>query len=785
MALLEASATLTNTLEPPVVLASILHLSERLLVADAHAIWRLHAPSGRWQIASASGLSEPYKQAAIQILEQTPQMPQTPVVADDVFALPMLERRKEAYRAEGIRSMLVVPLRIHGRICGTLAVYHRRPHHFDAIEVRVATGVANLAAGLLGSADLYAEQARLHAEARAREEWLRVTLASIGDAVIATDIDGRATFLNPVAEGLIGWKRQEAEGQPLETIFRIINEQTRRPAENPVPRALREGTVIGLANHTVLIARDGSERPIADSASPIRNERGEITGVVLIFRDVTEAKKARAALEESEQQFRQLAEHITDVFWMATPSLSKILYASPAYETIWGRSRRSLYEDPHSFLEAIHPEDRQRAMAKMDRQARGESTAEEYRVVRPDGSVRWIWDRAFQVRDADGQVYRVAGIAEDVTGRKRAEQDARFLADASATLAAVVDYESTLQKVARLAVPFFADWCTVDMLDEGGTLRRLAVAHVDPSKVELAHELHRRYPPDPSEPRGTWDIIRTGRSKLVEISDDLLAATVTEADFLRILRELGLRSYMGVPLAVRDRILGVITFIAAESGRRYEAADLVVAEDLAHRAAVAIENARLYQAVREADRRKDEFLALLGHELRNPLAPICNALQLLKMPGADGAVADKAREMMVRQVEHLVRLVDDLLDVSRIMRGKVELRREPLEVATVVARAVETSQPVLDAERHELTVSLPPGPMWVNGDLVRLAQVVSNLLNNAAKYTESGGQISLTASAEENEAVLRVRDTGIGISPEQLPRLFDMFFQGQRRTKDG
>ncbi|HQU43031.1 MAG TPA: ATP-binding protein, partial [Pirellulales bacterium] len=209
---------------------------------------------------------------------------------------------------------------------------------------------------------------------------------------------------------------------------------------------------------------------------------------------------------------------------------------------------------------------------------------------------------------------------------------------------------------------------------------------------------------------------------------------------------------------------------------------LAVAEDLAHRAAVAIENAQLYQALKEDDRRKNEFLALLGHELRNPLAPISNSLQLLKLSGVDAAISARARDMMERQVEHLVRLVDDLLDVSRIMRGRVELRRESVTLDAVVARAVETSQPLLDAEGHRLTVSIGAERLLVHGDLVRLAQIVSNLLNNAAKYTPRGGKIQLTVARENEMAVVRVRDTGIGIALEALPRLFDMFYQAERTT---
>jgi two-component system CheB/CheR fusion protein len=182
----------------------------------------------------------------------------------------------------------------------------------------------------------------------------------------------------------------------------------------------------------------------------------------------------------------------------------------------------------------------------------------------------------------------------------------------------------------------------------------------------------------------------------------------------------------------------------------------------------------------EADRHKNEFLAMLAHELRNPLAPIRNAVQILKMPGADRRTIDQAREMMDRQLQHLVRLVDDLLDVSRIMRGKISLDRQPVDLATIVGRAVETAQPVIDAHGHLLTVELPDRPVMLGADLVRLAQVLSNLLTNAAKYTERAGRIWLTATAEGDEVICRVRDTGIGIASDLLPRVFDPFVQAER-----
>jgi PAS domain S-box-containing protein len=500
--------------------------------------------------------------------------------------------------------------------------------------------------------------------------------------------------------------------------------------------------------------------------------------------DVTEHRQAEQTVRASEERLRLALEAGQMGVWEWNLKTNVIQW-SDNLEPIHGLAPGSFGGTLESFERLIFPDDRELVQGAIARALQERSSYDiEFRNVWPGGSVHWMSGKG-KVFVENGEPIRMIGVGMDVTDRKRAEQDSRFLADASAALAGLVDYESTLQKVARLAVPTFADWCAVDVLDEGDVLRRLAVAHVDPLKVDLAHEVHRRHPPDPASWQGAWNVLRTGKSTIIpEITDELLTSSVRDAEILRIVRELGLRSYMCVPLAARGQMLGVVTFVAAESGRRYTAADLAVAEDLAHRAAVAVENARLYQTVREADRRKDEFLALLGHELRNPLAPIRTSLHVLKLPGADAVIARRAREMMERQVEHLVRLVDDLLDVSRIMRGKVELRREPVEMATVVARAVETSQPVLDAEGHRLTVAVPPEPLWVDGDPVRLAQVVSNLLNNAAKYTERGGQVWLTAAREGGEAVVRVRDSGIGIAPQLLPRLFDMFFQAERRTKD-
>jgi PAS domain S-box-containing protein len=250
---------------------------------------------------------------------------------------------------------------------------------------------------------------------------------------------------------------------------------------------------------------------------------------------------------------------------------------------------------------------------------------------------------------------------------------------------------------------------------------------------------------------------------------------------------LPVKSYLAVPVVSRSgRVIGGLFFGHERPGVFTERAERLVA-GIAAQAAVCMDNAQLFsdfrqaeEALREADRRKDEFLATLAHELRNPLAPIRNGLHLLRMAEGDAHTTRQAREMMDRQVGHLVRLVDDLLELSRITRGKVELRSEPLDLAAIVLSAVETSRPAIEAAHHKLELSLPAEPVSLNADFVRLAQVIANLLNNAAKYTDPGGEISLAVRREGGEAVVSVRDNGVGIAAEMLPTIFDMFAQGSR-----
>jgi PAS domain S-box-containing protein len=627
------------------------------------------------------------------------------------------------------------------------------------------------------------EAARKTAEQYAREiekqrEQLHVTLSSIGDGVIVTDQHGRVTFMNPVASGLTGW--EQAQGQPLERVFHIINEHTRKTVENPALRALREGHFVGLANHTVLIAKDGRERPIDDCAAPIQLGQDNTIGAVLVFRDISTRRQAETALRESARQFRQLADSMPQIVWTARPDGS-IDYLNERWYEFTGFPHDE--SESENWGAILHPDDRQRAIDTYFGCIKDETAYEiEYRFHdRKTGGYRWFLGRAVPVRDEQGKIVRWYGTCTDIDDTKRAEEKSNFLAEASAQFSELNDPDSTLQKVAGVAVPAFADWCTVDVLDDGGSVRRLAIKHIDPSKVRLAEELIKRYPPRPDATRGLRHVLATGKAEMMEeIPDTLVAEGAQDSEHLRLLQELGLKSYICMPMQSHGRTLGALTFVMAESGRRFTSADLRLAEQLAQRAAIAIENANLYRVLREEDRRKTEFLAVLAHELRNPLAPIRNGLQVMKLAGDNPQQREQARTMMERQLQHLVRLVDDLLDLNRISRGKIQLRKERIALVSVVNIALETCEPLVKEQNDELTVTLPDEPLYVDADKTRLAQVVCNLVSNAVKYSDPGSRIGLIVQREANEAVIGVKDTGVGIPSHLLLKVFDMFMQVDR-----
>jgi signal transduction histidine kinase/ActR/RegA family two-component response regulator len=409
-----------------------------------------------------------------------------------------------------------------------------------------------------------------------------------------------------------------------------------------------------------------------------------------------------------------------------------------------------------------------------------------------DGTVDHVLFVLHDMTDAQQAREQAEAAAREAERARRAAEisasRSEFLTQAGRVLSATLDYETTLARVARLATPALADFCIVDVLAEDGSLRRVAAVHADPQEQPILDELARKYPSRPGSPQPAMRVIVTGKPELlVEVDPEVVAEHTMTPEHEALILRLGVRSHLAVPLLLGDRTLGAIGF-AYVGARRYSEADVPLAEALASTAAAAIRNAQLYRdaelaraQAEAANRAKDEFLAMLGHELRNPLAPIVTALELTR----EREGPSHERSVIERQVEHMRRLVDDLLDVARIARGKLELARCPLELADAVRDGLERARPLIDERRHRVVLELGGPDQRVFGDRMRLSQVVANLLTNAARYTEPGGLITLRSERRGDQLWLSVRDTGVGMSAELLPRVFELFAQAAQPTDRG
>ena len=360
-----------------------------------------------------------------------------------------------------------------------------------------------------------------------------------------------------------------------------------------------------------------------------------------------------------------------------------------------------------------------------------------------------------------------------------------FLAEASAHLASSLDYETTLRRIARLAVPRMADWCVVDTIDDDGSVRLLAVAHVDPAKESLVHELRRRYPPDPHARYGLQRVLSTGHPELYsEIRQEWREAAARDADHLRLMQELDTQSSLCVPLRARGQTLGAVTFVSASSGRRYSASDVPLAQDLADRCALALDNARLHGQLKDTLAIRELFLASLAHDLRTPLTASMGYAQLLRR-----AVTRSDRRPVRKQLAEWAAIIetnaaraaillDELLDIARLEAGQsLNLERRPTDLVALVMRTATDYQ--LSTERHQITVESDRSELVGEWDTGRLARVFDNLLGNAVKYSPDGGPIEVRIVAEGAWAVVSVTDHGLGIADSEQSRVFEQFYRSQ------
>jgi PAS domain S-box-containing protein len=532
-----------------------------------------------------------------------------PLVIEDARLDPQV-KDNPAIAELNVIAYLGVPLAIDDQIIGSFCAIDNTPRTWTTDDVEI---LRDLAESVVTEIRLRADRSEMARQRTAAEDTRRrfqVTLSSIGDGVIATDNHGSITFMNAVAEALCGWSETDAIGRPINTVFRIVREPTREPVANPAERALAQKQPAELTDDTILIAKDGTERPISDKAATIKNAQGEIEGVVLVFRDITEMKGTGRRLSAYEARFRLIFESVKD-FSIFTVDLNAII-------TSWNTGAENVFG--YSENEAI-----------------GQSIAI---IFTPEDRAAGIPERELQSAAKSGR-----GTDERWHMRKSGER-------------------------------FFASGIVTALKDDS------------------------------------------------------------------------------------DKIIG-FTKVARDITAAKQADDLLRAQAA---------------ALKDADRRKDEFLAMLAHELRNPLAAISSGVQLVKTV-QEPDLLSSIKDMIERQTKHLTQLMDDLLDVSRISAGKIILKKETVELASVIKRAVDLVRPLVDEKHHELTISQPEQAIQFVTDATRTAQILGNLLTNAAKYTEEGGKIHLDVRTEGDAIVFKVRDSGVGIPGEMLSKVFGLFTQ--------
>ena len=654
----------------------------------------------------------------------------------------------------------------------------------EVIDVELRSSEITLAGKRVWLASINDITERKHNEIALRRamEFDQAVMTNMGEGLYTVDAQGLVTFMNPAAERLFGWEAKDLLGKKMHDMTHYKHSDGRPfPAEECAGlQVLREGRTL-TDYEDVFIRKDGTFFDVVYSSSPLREGgNGSIAGLVVVFRDVSERKRAEEALRKSEQRFAQFMRHLPGLAWIKDAD-GRYVYANDTAKTVFSPLGSEIHGKTD---EDLFPPEIAAQFRRNDQQAlaseSGIQTIES--LPQADGVVHHSIVSKFSIpSSANAEGIMVGGVAFDITERKQAEEAMRrseenlrdFIENASVGLHWVGSDGTIL-------------WANQTELDLLGYTRdeyighRLAEFHADPSIVE-----------------------------------DLLAR-LTGGETLQEY-EARLRCKNG---SIRHVLLNANALF--ENGQFVHTRCFT--RDITDRK-------QAEESLKEADRRKNEFLAMLAHELRNPLAPIRNALEILRLTEGDAEAFQSASEMMDRQMAQMVRLVDDLLDVSRISQGKIELRIGFVDLASIINCAVETARPLCESKEHSLTVKLPPQPVYLNADPIRLVQVVENLLNNACKFTDRGGRIWLIAEVVTNtqwqpvsgtkesqhegheklsktqglkpgaeelttghslqaipHAVIRVRDNGIGIAVDQLSSIFEMFTQidtSLERTRGG
>jgi len=457
--------------------------------------------------------------------------------------------------------------------------------------------------------------------------------------------------------------------------------------------------------------------------------------------------------------------------------ISEVTFVNQAAERLFGYSAEQL-KDPDFSRTIIVREDYPRMIAQYAEGITSKRDFEvEYRARRADGRIIWIRDMVRVTRPRDGRAM-VRTVTSDITRHKQAEERLRILAEAGRTLDSSLDYETTLTNVTAVIVPALADDCIIFLESEAGRLEMETSAHSDPARADIAREFFRHYPLIERPHQPLHVVHRTGQSILMRDAMNVIdVGLALSRDQYESSIGTHVNAGLAVPLRSRGHILGVMVWVSVESARHYGQDDLKLAEEIAVRAALAVDNARLFKTSQDGVAARDRFLAMLGHELRNPLNSISIVARMLERESLSDERLTKLRALIGRETRQLSTLVDDLLDVSRMLAGKMSLELQSIDLAALVRESAQSFEDMARQRPLKLVVSVPEEPITIVGDPVRMHQVIANLATNAMKFTEPGGCVELTVRSDADWALLSVRDTGIGIEAEMLPRIFQPFAQ--------
>lgn len=943
--LLEASSALLGTLSVEKVLPEVLDLAQRTLAADGYALWQLDEDTKRWGIAIHSGLSDEYVEHAPGTVSgrTTDVSLDAPIVAEEIADAEWLTpEHRRAHAAAGTQSMLAVALRHDERVFGTLAFYYSEPHHFTEPEKSAAWTLGNLAAVAIRTAELYEIQRRRADDrkfvADASEQLAssldyETTLANVAAlavggfsdwcAIDMLDDAGEITRLTVahIDSAKVKWADELLERYPpdpdapygvanvirtgLPELFTEISDELLSDATREDPELREILRELGLRSTICvpLIARDRTLGAITfvSAESGRRYDEVDLATAQDLARSAATAVDNALLFKEAESARHQAQESlaVVDAVFAAAPIGLAFMDTSFRYvrvndalaringlpaEEHYGRTLREVLGDLADEIEPYHRQVIETGDPILDLHVTGQLASA------PGETRNWLVSY-YPVGDAAGQTIGVGVVLTDVTEREQARAAAEaanarlaVIADASQRLASTLDYETTLANIANLLVPRFADWYAVDVLDGEGGFRRIAVVHKDPAKAEWAAKALERYTADPDEPEGTGRAVRTGEAVLYRtVTDEFLHGSTKDDEHYEVLHELGMASAMVVPLTAGGRTYGALLLVSADPERLYDEDDLDFAQHVARRAAVAVDNARLYRAAEERasaslvvahvadgvllvdrlgvirlwnpaaeqivgltakdalgrraedifgskeaiaplpegettrptthqvdingrelwlsitgvgfddgtvyafrdltaeraiEKLKSDFVSTISHELRTPLAAIYGAALTLRRE--DVRLGEPQRsgllEVIANESDRLARIVNDILWASRLESGGMHTTIEKCD-GVAIARGV------LDAARQyvppsiDLILAAPDDAPPIAADADKARQVLTNLVDNAVKYSPDGGRVELEVTIAGPRLRFTVRDQGLGIPPAEHRRIFEKFYR--------